>query len=89
MYNHRILIPKGEKITTNPSNYRLISLLENIQKILERIIIERLQRHLDNELLNEKQFGFRKRRGCQKAIALVSMSNVSKQENYQHSPIDV
>ena len=48
-----VLIPKGEMDTTNQSNYRPISLLENIEKILERIINERLLRHLeDNELLN-------------------------------------
>ena len=66
-----VLIPKGERGTTNPSNYRPISLLENIWKILERVINERLQRHLeDNELLIERQFAFRKSRGCQEAIAL-------------------
>ena len=48
-----ILIPKGETDTTNTSNYRSISLLENIGKILERIIKERLQRHLEeHNLLN-------------------------------------
>ena len=68
-----VLIPKGERDTTNPSNYRPISLLENIGKILERIVNERLQGHLEeNQLLNERQFGFRKRRGCQEAIALAA-----------------
>ena len=57
-----VLIPKVERDTINPSNYRPISLLENIGKILERIINERLQRHLeDNKLLNKRQFGFRKK----------------------------
>ena len=61
-----LLIAKGEGDTTNISNYRPIYLLENLGKFLERIINERLQRHLeDNELLNERQFGFRKKRGCQ------------------------
>ena len=33
----------------------------------------KLQRHLEEyELLNERKFGFRKRRGCQEAIVLVS-----------------
>ena len=42
-------------------------------KILERIINERLQGHLEeHNLLNERQFGIRTRRGCQEAIALVS-----------------
>ena len=68
-----VLIPIGERDTTNPSNYRPISLLENIEKILERIINERLQRYLEgNEQFNKRQFRFRKRRGCQEAITLVS-----------------
>ena len=55
-----VLIPNRERDTTNPSNYKLISLLEDIGKIHDRIINERLQRHLEgNELLNERQFGFR------------------------------
>ena len=42
-------------------------------KILERIINERLQGHLEeHNLLNERQFGFWKRRSCQEVIALVS-----------------
>ena len=62
-----MLIPKGEMNTTNLSNYRPISLLENIGKILERIINERLQTHLEeNELLNERQFGFRKKEAAKK-----------------------
>ena len=52
---------KEEKDTTNASNYRPISLKENRGEILERIINEWLEEH---GLLNERQFGFRKRRGC-------------------------
>ena len=61
MYIHRIfpksfkeaimvLIHKGERDTTNISNYKPISLLENVEKILERIINERLQRNLEDNL---------------------------------------
>ena len=35
-----VMITKGERDTTNPTKYRPISLLENIGKILERIINE-------------------------------------------------
>ena len=63
-----VWIPKRERDTTNPSNYTPISLF---WKILEGIINERLQRHLeDNELVNEIQFGFWKRKGYQEAIVL-------------------
>ena len=64
-----MLISRGERDTTNPSNYRPISLLEHIGKILERINNEILQRHRED---NEKQFEFRKRRGSQEVISLVS-----------------
>ena len=68
-----VLIAKGERDLTNPSNYRPISLLENIGKILEIMINKRLQGHLEeHNILNERQFGFRKKRGCQETIALVS-----------------
>ena len=60
-----LLKPKEEKDTTNASNYRPISLKENRGEILERIINEWLQEHIEEHgLLNERQFGFRKRRGC-------------------------
>ena len=67
-----LLIPKGEKNTTNPSNYRPISLLENIGKILERIINEKLQGHLEKHNLSNEKLFFKIRRVCQEVIALVS-----------------
>ena len=50
-----VLIPKGKGDTTNLSNYRPISLLENIEKIIERIINEKLQGHPEeHNLLNKR-----------------------------------
>ena len=43
-----VLIPKGERDTTNFIKYKPIHLPENSRKILERIINERLQGHLKN-----------------------------------------
>ena len=43
-----------------PSNYRPISVLPCFSKILERIMYSRLYNYLnENEVLNDKQFGFR------------------------------
>ena len=43
------------------SNYRPISILPFISKILEKIIYNRLLKHfINNDLLSDRQFGFRK-----------------------------
>ena len=47
--------------TTSFSNYRPISILPFLSKILEKIIYIRLLNHfINNELLSDRQFGFRK-----------------------------
>ena len=64
------LVPKPNKDPTKPENYRPISLLEVPGKIMEKIINERLVRYLErNNKLNDNQFGFRKHRGTQVALA--------------------
>ena len=45
---------------SNPSNYRPISLLSNINKIFEKIIYSRLYKFLEtNKVIHQNQFGFR------------------------------
>lgn len=52
------LFKKGER--TNPSNYRPITILPTISKILERAAYNQLYKFLsDNNLLSAKQYGFR------------------------------
>ena len=41
------------------SNYRPISLLSNIEKILEKLMYKRLYTFLDNKNIYDLQFGFR------------------------------
>lgn len=54
-------LPKPGKDHTSPKNYRPISLLNNIGKIFEKIICNRISNYLEeNSLLNEQQFGFRR-----------------------------
>ena len=46
---------------TNMSNYRPIALLPSISKIFEKVILLQLTKYLyENNLICEKQYGFRK-----------------------------
>jgi len=50
-------------------NYRPISLINNIAKIFEKCLKNRIYEFLEhNDLLNDKQFGFRKNKSTQSAI---------------------
>lgn len=54
------LIPKPNKTLTDPSNYRPISLLSLLGKLLEKLINTRLRLHLDfHDSIPPFQFGFR------------------------------
>lgn len=54
-------IPKPGQNHDAPGNYRPISLLNTMSKLFERIIQERMLRHIDeNDLLLPEQFGFRR-----------------------------
>ena len=56
-------------LSSVPDNYRPISLLPVLSKVLERIIYEKLVAHLDaNDVLYPKQFGFRKHHSTTDAI---------------------
>ena len=67
------LIPKPNKATTNPINFRPISLLEVPSKVYEKIINKRLSRHLEQgKLLPSSQHGFRPARGTDTALAITS-----------------
>ena len=48
------------------ANYRPISNLSFISKIIERVVLKRLQKHMDtNNLNSHKQFGYKKRHGTE------------------------
>ena len=65
------LIPKPKKPTTNPLNFRPISLLEVPGKIFEKIINIRLRHHLEtNNILPDSQHGFRASRSTDTALAI-------------------
>lgn len=55
-----IAIPKPKKDSTNPSNYRPISLLSSISKLFERVLLNRINRFLEaNPVIPNEQFGFK------------------------------
>ncbi|KAK6736430.1 hypothetical protein RB195_019236 [Necator americanus] len=58
-WRHAIIIPLHKKLSvTDPRNYRGISLLRVMYKVLERIILDRLIKHRE-ETMRDKQAGFR------------------------------
>ena len=62
-----------KKDKTNPSNYRPISLLSVVSKVLERIIAEQLTGHLEeHHLLSPHQFGFRRGRSASDLLLLLA-----------------
>ena len=55
-----IPIPKPKKDLTLASNYRPISLLNSLSKVLEKLILTRLKAHISaRNILPNEQFGFR------------------------------
>lgn len=68
-----IFIPKEGKDNKEIINYRPISLLEVTGKLLEKILNARLLKYLENNnKLNNRQHGFRSKRGTQTALAIIT-----------------
>ncbi|XP_046681483.1 uncharacterized protein LOC124368252 [Homalodisca vitripennis] len=65
-----VLLPKGKKPPDEPLSYRPLCMLDTVGKILERIIHKRVEKVVD-QLLADKQHGFRKGRSALVAINLV------------------
>lgn len=67
-----VLLRKGDKPLGEPSSYRPICLLDNLGKLFERLLLQRLEKHVEsNGGLSERQYGFRKGRSTVDAIAKV------------------
>ena len=66
-----IPVHKGD-VTTDPGNYRPISLLSLFDKLLEKVILNRLLQLLNkNDMLYKYQFGFRKNHATSNALTEV------------------
>jgi len=68
-----VLVYKGNnKPQAEPSSYRPLSLLDGVGKLFERLILCRLNAHLDaNDSLSNLQFGFRRGRSTSDALRCV------------------
>jgi len=83
-----ILIPKEGKDPRKPENYRPISLLEIPGKVFEKIINNRITNYIERcNLFNNNQYGFRKGRGTQQAIAAIYETIAMSQRNRQQCNI--
>ena len=80
-----IFAPKPGKDPKMPENYRPITLLEVPGKILERIINDRFMYFCEsNTILSQQQFGFRKKKGADTAIAIAYEKIAVNQQNKHH-----
>ena len=66
-----ILIHKGGE-TTDPTNYRPISLSSVFEKLIEKVMLNRILKFLNkNDILYKYQFGFRKNHATTHALTEV------------------
>lgn len=80
--SNMIFAPKPGKDHSNPLNYRPISLLETLAKLLGKILTNRLLYYLEfNNIIPEKQFGFRPSRSTLHSIYAIkeTLSELRKQ----------
>ncbi|GBO45706.1 putative RNA-directed DNA polymerase from transposon X-element, partial [Araneus ventricosus] len=62
---HVLMFPKPGQNHKLPGNYRPISLLSNLGKIYEKVILARLKEHCsDLQIIPDEQYGFRPNHGC-------------------------
>lgn len=66
-------LPKGGSSSSDPSDYRPISITPVLSKVFERLLSKRLSKFVEsNDLLPDLQFGFRKGRGTCDALLTIS-----------------
>ena len=72
------MIPKPLKDHTNPENFRPISLLATLSKIMERVVKSRLTKWLnENKIISKFQFGFSKNKQTKDQILRLFQNGIS------------
>lgn len=67
-----VLLQKPNKPSGEPSSYRPLCMIDTLAKILERIVRDRLEAHIESVSgISENQYGFRKKRSTIDAIMKV------------------
>ena len=80
-----VMIPKPKKDHTLPSNFRPISLLATLLKLLERLLLRRLLKWADSiNLISTFQAGFRKHRQTKDQIIRLLQDAVTAFNKKQH-----
>ena len=76
-----VLLRKGDKPLDQPSSYRPLVMLNTVGKVLERLLVNRIEEHLEGlgeEGLSTQQFGFRKGKSTvDAAIALTAEADLA------------
>ena len=79
-----ILLNKPDKPPTNPNNYRPISLINSLSKILELLITQELRTWTeDNNILPDTQAGFRQNKSTQDKLYITTQM-ISQAKNRRH-----
>jgi len=76
-----VLLKSPDRIRSNPRSFRGISLLPVLGKVLERVMIERLQEIVD-EQMSDRQYGFRQGKCTEDAWKYVKDCVATSTSNY-------
>ena len=84
------MIPKGQKLASNPANYRPISLISCLSKLVERIVSRRLSTYLEsNHILIKQQSGFRTGRRTSDNLTFIAQktaeASIEERKSYLYS----
>ena len=78
-WKHAYVSPVFKKgSTSDPKNYRPISLTSVVCKSMENIIVSQIMKHLkEHNILSDSQFGFRSQHSCESQL-FVTINDIAK-----------
>jgi hypothetical protein len=81
------IFKKGDK--NNPGNYRPISLISNLAKILEKLFKKRIMKFIqNNKIINENQYGFQPNKNTEDALVYF-VNSLTEMLNSKKKPLAV